>query len=227
MRRVPKETKALWLDLLRESASLVSAWEKRDTPVDSLINEAAKFKSSTGSFLRLSETFSGPAHLRKWLIDPQLNGVRNHESREFKPSDLLRYFYFSVHAASSTDPATKPNMLSIPALLKPDHANVDTGHFSDRFRVQLKDKPAKTITCHLGKDGHAFIHYDPAQCRALTVREAARLQTFPDNYIFCGPVSEQRKQVGNAVPPWFAVQLAGLVHSLLDLGASGQRKKIA
>jgi DNA (cytosine-5)-methyltransferase 1 len=123
------------------------------------------------------------------------------------------------------DESSNLNMLSIPKFLKPAHANVDSGHFSDRFRVQLKSQPAKTITCHLSKDGHAFIHYDAAQCRGLTVREAARLQTFPDNYLFAGPPSQQRKQVGNAVPPWFAVQLAGLIHELISSAPADKRNQ--
>lgn len=71
--------------------------------------------------------------------------------------------------------------------------------FKDKFKRLWKNKPAWTVTAHLCKDGYVYIH--PTQSRTITVREAARLQSFRDRFVFKGPRSSQFKQVGNAVPP--------------------------
>jgi DNA (cytosine-5)-methyltransferase 1 len=139
-----------------------------------------------------------------------------HESRSHMRDDLHRYLFCAcfgkVHGRS-------PKLRDFPADLRPDHQNVDRASgdaiFEDRFRVQLPDRPSMTITSHISKDGHYFIHYDPVQCRSLTVREAGRIQTFPDDYFFEGNRTEQYHQVGNAVPPALASQIASIVAQLL------------
>ena len=151
--------------------------------------------------------------LKNWYQDPKLgNSVVNHESRGHISGDLHRYLYYSIYANVL---GTSPKSLNLPRILWPDHRNFNSGKFADRFRVQLSDSPGTTVTSHISKDGHYFIHYDPAQCRSLTVREAARVQTFPDNYYFVGSRTQQYTQVGNAVPPFLAQQLAEVVHNLL------------
>ena len=146
-----------------------------------------------------------PSQLRDFIVDPNIESLPNNETRGHMPSDLARYLFVSAFGKAT---GRSPKASEFPASLKPNHKNWDTGKFSDRFRVQVWDKPATTVTSHISKDGHYFIHPDPSQCRSLTVREAARLQTFPDNYLFKGNRTQQYVQVGNAVPPFLARQVA-------------------
>lgn len=148
-----------------------------------------------------------------WYLDNNLKGVCNHTTRTHIKKDLLRYFFASCFTKMYK---ISPKLEDFPNKLLPKHKNAKDGKFSDRFRVQLFDEPSKTITSHISKDGHYYIHPDPTQCRSLTVREAARIQTFPDNYYFCGPRTSQYIQVGNAVPPYLAYQIAKIIKKVLE-----------
>ncbi len=150
----------------------------------------------------------------EWVTDPALEVVLNHESRGHMSDDLRRYAYASAFALAEGHSPKGHKEFNLPRLA-PNHANWKSGHFSDRFRVQRFEDPATTITSHISKDGHYFIHPDPKQCRSLTVREAARLQTFPDNYFFQGNRTQQFHQVGNAVPPLLANKIASIVADII------------
>lgn len=170
--------------------------------------------SSTGG--EYVETRNPPSWNPNWFFDKNLGGVCNHSTRGHIAEDLWRYLYAACFARLHEK---SPVLDDFPPFLLPAHKNVHRKRkgepiFADRFRVQVETRPSTTVTSHISKDGHYFIHPDPAQCRSLTVREAARLQTFPDNYYFMGPRTSQYQQVGNAVPPLLARQIAEIVSKL-------------
>jgi DNA (cytosine-5)-methyltransferase 1 len=199
--------------------------QKLKEKLGSLVDRATTTLSTGRAFISSRDSLTrAPKPLRKWLLDPHLGGVIQHYSRSHMASDLARYLYMSSAAALSTSKASaSPTLEDWPKILLPNHSNVRhlrgrniVDGFFDRFRVQVWNHPSSTITSHIHKDGHYFIHPDPRQCRSLSVREAARLQTFPENYFFEGNRTEQLIQVGNAVPPYLAVQLADRVAEILS-----------
>src|SRR5262249_40063541 len=149
--------------------------------------------------------------------DRRIEGVTLHEARAHMPTDLRRYLFASRYARIF---CVSPKIADFPSWLRPAHENVQEAVqdklFADRFRVQIKGKPATTVVSHISKDVHYYIHYDPTQCRSLTVREVARLQTFRNNFFFEGPRTAKYEQVGNAVPPLLARQIAAIVWRIIN-----------
>lgn len=84
-----------------------------------------------------------------------------------------------------------------------------------KYHVLRRHKPSNTIPAHLNKDGLRHIHYDSTQARSITVREAARLQTFDDDYEFISSLGASYRMIGNAVPPLFSEKLSFALLELL------------
>lgn len=213
-----------WIDVLRSArnrrwlagARAIAGEEVRHEILDQISRLSPPRRGRGAGFLSADATVGLEP---RWFLDKRIGGVCNHQTKAHMPTDLHRYLYAScfahVHGRS-------PRLRDFPAGLMPTHLNaaraakLGTGMFADRFRVQLRNSPATTITSHIHKDGHYYIHYDASQCRSLTVREAARAQTFPDNYLFCGPRTQQFIQVGNAVPPLLAREIARITWKALS-----------
>lgn len=211
-----------WLKICKGKIHRILSESKGRNDLDGIRSELQKlysyenFPKSRGSNRFPVSRYSRGKNdaLYDWYLDTSLNVVLNHESREHKAEDLCRYIYAATFAKIRGKSPKGLDDFDLDCLI-PDHKNWKTGKFKDRFRVQLANKPADTIVSHLSNDGHQFIHYDEKQARTITVREAARLQTFPDNYFFQGARSEQYRQVGNAVPPLLARQIAEIVEQVM------------
>lgn len=222
--RLSKEpdSQEAWIQALREAPRSLKGWRVPlrsdiEAAMEKFIKRAEKQTTFGGRFIpmEMEPGEAMPKLLREWYLDSKLGGVLHHETRSHMRSDLHRYMFAACFAATQK---YAPDLRNFPPKLLPDHVNVDeeTIPFKDRFRVQMGKYPSSTVVAHIKKDGHYYIHPDPSQCRSLTAREAARLQTFPDNYFFEGNRTEQYGQIGNAVPPLLAKQIAEIIYSFMS-----------
>lgn len=198
-----KNTVERWSEVIAEETSLGLKEIKKQNPVllkyiEETIIKIKKSKLGIGInfYVKSKDRFKNmPPSLKEWYKDESLEGVTNHECRGHMNSDLARYLFCSsfvkINSKEKEHLRNSPKLVGFPEVFLPNHKNVKSGKFVDRFKVQEANFPATTITSHISKDGHAFIHYDAKQCRSLTVREAARIQTFPDNYFFEGTRTQQ------------------------------------
>lgn len=142
----------------------------------------------------------------KKICPEGLSVLRDHVSRHHNEMDVKRY------ETMAKNRWTFQELLENCPELRHEKARV----FGNSYTVQWWDLPSKTIIAHLYKDGNQFIHPDGTQGRTFTVREAARIQSFPDDFIFEGSRTDQFKQIGNAVPPLFAEAIAKGIKKAFD-----------
>jgi len=178
---------------------------KKYITVRDAISELPFITSGTGKRSIPFKSRRDNEFLRK-IVPETCDTLLDHVARNQNNLDIARYMEMSK------------NHWTFQELLenRPDLRHPKQRVFGNSYAVQWWDLPAKTIIAHLYKDGNQFIHPDYRQGRSISVREAARLQSFPDDFVFCGPRTEQFKQIGNAVPPLFAEAIAEGIKQILN-----------
>jgi DNA (cytosine-5)-methyltransferase 1 len=144
--------------------------------------------------------------MRRGVQADDAEKIFDHITRPVRDDDLLAFQLMDANTRYSD--------------LPPEMRRYRDDIFDDKYKRLDKDGLSRTITAHIAKDGYWYIH--PVQHRTITVREAARLQTFPDDFRFSGPPSAAFKQIGNAVPPMLGEHLARAVVKSLQAGAPAQ-----
>ncbi len=173
---------------------------KYDFNVHSIFSDLAPLRPSEEKNQYLTKPNE---YLLKTKIRQEGDILTAHHTRRHNIRDLNIY---RVAIQLWNEHKKKLKYSNLPSHLK-THKNEHS--FLDRYKVVCSDLPAThTLVAHIAKDGHHYIHPDINQCRSLSVREAARIQSFPDNFFFEGPRTSQFIQIGNAVPPLLSITLS-------------------
>lgn len=191
--------KKIYDDLIKVKKKYKKIYNVKDA-----IYDLPKLNNDDG-FEKINYKFKYKNSYLKKINQRKTDYLFNHKSRKHNEKDRERYKILSK---------IKGQLIDLKKL-KPQLIHHNPEHFKNRYTVQFYDKPSRTIVSHLYKDGNLFIHPDYKQQRTLTVREAARLQSFPDNFEFCGSRTDQYKQVGNAVPPLMSFEIAKSINKFI------------
>lgn len=208
----------------RKRVIIIGVRKDLDIDVNSIYNDLAEIsrneqivtvKDAIGDLPRLNAgdgeniTKHKPKEINKYLSKIRKkyhDTIHHHVARNHNDLDKQRYKLMSKHKWTLSELYDK----------KPDLIHPKKRLFNNSYVVQHFDSPSKTIIAHLYKDGNQFIHPDHTQERTLTPREAARLQSFPDDFVFPCSKTQQYKQIGNAVPPLLAKHIASVLKKYLN-----------
>lgn len=170
------------------------------------------------------------AAMRSWPGFENMGGVYDHVTRALSVRDtrLFRSMLPGDDYPAAHKLATRlwNEDGAVPSKLREYVPPYDPSKFPNKWRKMEADAPARTLMAHLGKDTYSHIHFDSSQARTISVREAARLQSFPDGFKFCGTMNPAFRQIGNAVAPLLAFHLAESMKAGITAGiAAGQMAK--
>jgi DNA (cytosine-5)-methyltransferase 1 len=180
----------------------------KEYKVQDALFDLPKLKPGEGNKVMLYESKKNQ-YLQKYDLRNGVDFVTQHISRPHNERDLAIY-EFAIEKWNEGNVRVK--YTDLPKDLR-THKNMTS--FLDRYKVVNSEGVSHTIVAHIAKDGHYYIHPDIEQCRSISVREAARLQSFPDDFYFEGSRSAAFKQIGNAVPPLMAYAIAQKMKELL------------
>ncbi len=205
-------------DALRDMAPVVrKKWSPKDSLPDRRISGTAAYTESATAYglaMRQWEGFATEAQVSAHVVRhtprdyPHFSAmIYGEQYPEMYRRALKRFEQLlgrRCRAGKELRPETQAWLAAKASIVPP----YDPDKFPNKWRKLEPDKPSCTLTAHLGKEPYSHIHYDSAQARTISVREAARLQSFPDGFIFQGSMNSAFRQVGNAVPPLLAFAIA-------------------
>ncbi len=178
--------------------------------VNDLLDDLPSLQPGEGMDLPQEYSCKKSEYLKKYNLRTKKDKVLSHQARTHNIRD--REIYRNVIQTWNNE----KRRIKYNELPKNLITHKNTKSFLDRYKIVAGDLPySHTITAHISKDGHYFIHPDIKQARSLTVREVARIQSFPDNFKFEGSRTSQYKQIGNAVPPLMAESFAEKISELM------------
>ncbi len=194
---LPFDADEVYKNIIKTNSDSEDSNLKPYITVADAISDLPSLKAGEGDDIINFKTDNSNEFLDK-MVDKKSNILRHHVARKLNELDVERYSVMSKNNWTFTQ------LLENREDLRHPKQRV----FNNSYCVQFWDKPARTIIAHLYKDGNQFIHPDYKQGRSITPREAARLQSFPDDFVFEGSRTEIYKQIGNAVPVLLAQAIA-------------------